>query len=65
MLNKKYSKDKKTCKVTFELPAEVGAKTVHLHGDFTGWEKSPKKNSTNTMSLIWHLEMLFYEHCEE
>ena len=43
MLNKKYSKDKKTCKVTFELPAEVGAKSAHLHGDFTGWEKAPKK----------------------
>ena len=43
MLNKKYSKDKKTCKVTFVLPAEVGAKTAQLHGDFTGWEKSPKK----------------------
>jgi len=43
MLNKKYSKDKKTCKVTFELPAAVKAKTAHLHGDFTDWEKAPKK----------------------
>jgi 1,4-alpha-glucan branching enzyme len=43
MLIKKYSKDKKTCKVTFELPATVGAKTAHLHGDFTDWEKAPKK----------------------
>ena len=43
MLDKKYSKDKKTCKVTFVLPAEVGAKTAQLHGDFTDWDKAPKK----------------------
>ena len=43
MLKKQYSKDKKTCKVTFSVPAEVNAQTVHLCGDFTKWEKAPKQ----------------------
>ena len=42
MIIKKYSKDGKTCAVTFVLPAQIKAKTVHLYGDFTDWEKSPK-----------------------
>ena len=28
--------------VTFVLPAQTNAKTAHLYGDFTAWEKSPK-----------------------
>ena len=43
MLQKKYSKDGKTCTVTFMLPAQIKAKTAHLYGDFTEWEKAPKK----------------------
>jgi len=43
MLTKKYAEDKKTCKVTFKLPAEVNAKTAFLVGDFTNWEKKPLK----------------------
>jgi 1,4-alpha-glucan branching enzyme len=43
MLKKQYSKDKKTCKVTFSLPAEANAQTALLCGDFTAWEKTPKK----------------------
>lgn len=43
MLTKKYTKDKKTCKVTFALPQEVTATSVELHGEFTEWEKAPKK----------------------
>ena len=42
MIIKKYSKDGKTCAVTFVLPAKINAKTAHLYGDFTEWEKSPK-----------------------
>ena len=42
MLHKKYSKDGKTCTVTFLLPAQIKAKTAHLYGDFTDWEKAPK-----------------------
>jgi 1,4-alpha-glucan branching enzyme len=42
MISKKYSEDGKTCVVTFALPAQIRAQTVHIYGDFTGWEKSPK-----------------------
>ena len=42
MISKKYSKDGTTCVVTFTLPAQIKAKTAHLYGDFTEWEKSPK-----------------------
>jgi 1,4-alpha-glucan branching enzyme len=42
MLIKKYSQDGKTCLVTFTLPAQVNARTAHLYGDFTEWEKSPQ-----------------------
>ena len=42
MIIKKYSKDGKTCAVTFVLPEKTNAKTAHLYGDFTEWEKSPK-----------------------
>lgn len=37
MPKKTYSKDGKTCKVTFELPAEVNAQTACLCGDFNDW----------------------------
>jgi 1,4-alpha-glucan branching enzyme len=43
MLKKQYTKDKKTCKVTFVLPDKVNAADVTLHGDFTKWEKAPLK----------------------
>lgn len=39
MIKKTYSKDGQTCRVTFELPAEVNAQTAYLCGDFTEWEK--------------------------
>jgi 1,4-alpha-glucan branching enzyme len=42
MLIKKYSQDGKTCLVTFTLPAQVRAGSIHLYGDFTEWEKSPQ-----------------------
>ena len=42
MLKKEYSQDGKTCSVTFMLPEQVHAQSVHLYGDFTEWEKSPQ-----------------------
>lgn len=42
MLKKTYAKDKKSCKVTFTLPAEARAGSAQLCGDFTDWEKAPK-----------------------
>lgn len=38
-MKKTYSKNGKTCRVTFELPAEVGAKEVSVAGEFNGWAK--------------------------
>jgi 1,4-alpha-glucan branching enzyme len=43
MLTKKYSQDGQTCQVTFTLPKQVHAGVAHLYGDFTEWEKFPKK----------------------
>jgi 1,4-alpha-glucan branching enzyme len=34
---KTYGKTTKTCRVTFELPAEVSADTASLCGDFNDW----------------------------
>ncbi|MBP5519068.1 MAG: isoamylase early set domain-containing protein [Treponema sp.] len=41
-LKKSFSKDKKTCKVTFTVPKEAlqGAKTVNLAGDFNSWSST-------------------------
>jgi 1,4-alpha-glucan branching enzyme len=38
-MKKQYSKDRKTCRVTFKLPKEAvkDAKTVHLVGEFNNW----------------------------
>ncbi len=38
-LKKSFSKDKKTCKVTFSVSPEAaaGAKTINLAGDFNSW----------------------------
>jgi 1,4-alpha-glucan branching enzyme len=41
MISKAYTKDKNSCKVTFELDPEWvqqhGVKSVHLAGDFNDW----------------------------
>jgi len=37
MLSKSYSKTGKVCRVTFKLPAEVGAGAANIVGDFNGW----------------------------
>ncbi len=46
MIRKQYSKTGRSCRVTFELPAESGAETVQLCGDFNGWDpiSLPMKN---------------------
>ena len=43
MLAKKYSRDKKKCEVTFDLPAEVNAQSAFLVGDFTEWMDASKE----------------------
>lgn len=38
MIKKQYVKSKKLTKVTFELPADLEADSVHLLADFNGWQ---------------------------
>lgn len=39
-MTKGYLKGKKgVCKVTFELPGEVGAQTAYIVGDFNNWDE--------------------------
>ncbi|NIR45459.1 MAG: glycoside hydrolase [Gemmatimonadetes bacterium] len=38
MLKKTYSPKGKSCRVTFELPAEVNAQSVSLCGEFNDWD---------------------------
>jgi 1,4-alpha-glucan branching enzyme len=48
-LKKTYSKDAKSCKVTFHLPLETagGAKEAHLLGEFNDWNaENPKSKMT-------------------
>ena len=40
MLKKNYTKTGNVCRVTFKLPADVGAKTAVLCGDFNDWDQS-------------------------
>jgi 1,4-alpha-glucan branching enzyme len=40
MPRKTYSEDGKSCKVTFYLPAEVGAETAYLCGEFNQWDRT-------------------------
>jgi 1,4-alpha-glucan branching enzyme len=39
MLKKSYAKTGKSCRVTFELPAEIKAKKALLCGEFNQWDK--------------------------
>ena len=51
MLNKKFIKSKKTCQVTFSLPAEVATKQASVVGEFNGWDAS--KNPMNKVKGVW------------
>jgi 1,4-alpha-glucan branching enzyme len=37
MITKKYSQDKKKCRVTFKLPSENAGETAQLYGEFNNW----------------------------
>ena len=59
MIKKTYTKDGKTCKVTFSLPVDVNADAATLFGDFTGWEKTPrpmKRAKDGSFSITVRLE---------
>lgn len=38
MLSKSYAKNRKTCKVTFKVPAELGAQQGAVLGEFNDWQ---------------------------
>ncbi len=38
-MKKAYTKTGKSCRVTFSLPAEAGAESVSLCGEFNAWDK--------------------------
>ena len=38
-MKKTYTKTGDSCRVTFELPAEVGAKMASVAGEFNQWDK--------------------------
>lgn len=40
MPKKEYTKTGRSCRVTFELPAEVNAETAYLCGDFNDWDET-------------------------
>ncbi len=42
MLKKSYTKTGRSCRVTFQLPAEARAKTAALSGEFNEWD--PRKH---------------------
>ena len=37
---KEYTKTRRSCRVTFELPSEVNAKKACLCGDFNDWDRT-------------------------
>ena len=37
MITKKYSQDKKKCRVTFKIPADIASEKVQLYGEFNDW----------------------------
>lgn len=60
MLIKNYTKTGTTCRVTFKLPAEVGAETAVLCGEFNDWnpETNPmKKLKDGSFSLTLSLDV--------
>ncbi len=37
MITRKYSQDKKKCRVTFKLPVQTASEKVQLYGEFNNW----------------------------
>lgn len=57
-MKKTYSKKGDTCRVTFEIPAEVNAEKVNVVGDFNDWNQTSHElkkrkagNFSTTISL--------------
>ncbi len=43
MINKEYTKTRRSCRVTFELPPEVNAQSANLVGEFNEWDRNSNK----------------------
>lgn len=59
MMKKTYSPKGQSCKVTFDLPLEVKAKTASLCGEFNGWNPAKhrmKKKKTGGFSITLSLK---------
>ena len=59
MLKKTYNKSGRTCRVTFELPAEAEAKSACLVGEFNDWDPNAhpmKKRKDGRLSTTVTLE---------
>ncbi len=60
-ISKSYLKSKPACKATFRFPGKAcpGAKTVHLVGEFNGWDRAAtpmKKLKNGDFSVVVILE---------
>ncbi|VAX25742.1 hypothetical protein MNBD_IGNAVI01-1521 [hydrothermal vent metagenome] len=60
-VKKEYSKNKKSCKVTFSIPKEIGDrfKMISLVGDFNNWDpkanifSETEKDGTYSLSIVF------------
>ena len=59
MLKKRFFKTKDTCKVTFELPKTIEAKSVTLVGDFNNWDNvaTPMKKVKGVWKVTLDLDL--------
>lgn len=53
MIEKKMSPKGKSCRVTFELPADVAKESVAVVGDFNDWDKSKHQMSLDEKNGVW------------
>jgi 1,4-alpha-glucan branching enzyme len=59
MLKKEYTKTGRSCRVTFNLPAEVNARRACLCGEFNEWDQSShpmKRGKDGSFSLTISLK---------
>ncbi|MEM1270450.1 MAG: isoamylase early set domain-containing protein [Bacteroidota bacterium] len=53
MINKKYSPKGKSCKVTFELPADAAAESVAVLGEFNNWDPAANTLALKKKKGVW------------
>lgn len=64
MLKKQHLKTKPVCKVTFEVPKAIQARSVYLVGDFNGWDNGATlmrklKDGRHTVTLALDLDQAY------